>query len=167
VPREEDLVPGESILLRVTRHPIVLVERSWKAVALALIVVVVAMILKLQGSASDLRWFLTLAVLLLSLIYIDLQWIIWRSETFTITNERVILRRGVIGRFSRSIATDRVQDITTSQGVIGRMFGYGTVEVESAGKDSAEELRYVPDPNRFRNLLFEQVRPGQAPPAAR
>src|SRR5438445_3221482 len=107
------------------RHPIVLVQRSWKAITAALIVLVVAFVLKLHGGASDLRWFVTLAVVLLTLIYVDVQWLIWRSETYTITNERVILRRGLVGRYSRSIGLDRVQDVTSLQGIVGRVFGYG------------------------------------------
>jgi uncharacterized membrane protein YdbT with pleckstrin-like domain len=99
-------------------------------------------------------------VLLLLLIYLDIQYVRWRSETYTVTDQRVILRRGVLGRFTKSIALNRVQDITTSQGMFARMFGYGTIEVESAGKDGAEVLTFVPQAGEFRNAIFERIQPG-------
>ena len=72
----------------------------------------------------------------------------------------------MIGRFSRSIGIGRVQDVTTSQGLLGRVFDYGTVEIESAGKDGAEILAYCPDPQGFRNVLLEQLHPQGGQPGA-
>jgi uncharacterized membrane protein YdbT with pleckstrin-like domain len=152
-----DLGPGETLILRVTRHPIVLFQRAWKGLLLAVLLIVALVILPVHNNIADLRWFAILAVALLTLVYLELQFLAWRSESFTITNERVILRRGVISKFSRSIGLDRVQEVTTSQGVVGRMLGYGTIEVESAGKDSAEILTHVPRPDAFRAAIFEHL----------
>ena len=164
---DDELVPGETVLTVVRRHPILLIERVWKwAILVILVVVGGALVPNLTGAARDLRWFVLGAVVLLFLVFVDIQWIVWRSETYTITDQRVILKRGVIGRFSRSIGMSRVQDVTTSQRLFGRMFGYGTVEIESAGKDGAEVLTYVPRPAQFRNILFERLHgPGSQPAA--
>ncbi|HEV3231729.1 MAG TPA: PH domain-containing protein [Candidatus Dormibacteraeota bacterium] len=158
---DEDLIPGETHLLTVSRHPVVLLARTWKWVVLILLVVVVgAVFVNPQGGQlSNLRWFILAGLVLVLLVYLDVQYVIWRSETYTLTDQRVLLRRGVIGKFSRSISMARVQDVTTSQGLLGRLLDYGTVEVESAGQDGAEVLTYVPDPTRFRNLLFERLHP--------
>lgn len=163
---QDELVPGEEILLITRRHPILLIGRVWKLALLVLALAVLGGILPLTGPVRDLRWFIIAALVLLMLIFIDIQWIVWRSETFTITNERVILKRGVIGRFSRSIGMTRVQDVTITQRLFGRIFGYGTVEIESAGKDGAEILSYVPQPAHFRNVLFERLHGQGAQPAA-
>ena len=48
--------------------------------------------------------------------------------------KRILQRRGVLGKFSRSIGIARVQDVSTSQSVFGRLFDYGNVEIESAGR---------------------------------
>ena len=135
-----DLGPGENLVLRVTRHPIVLFQRAWKGLLLAAALVVVLVILPIHNILTDLRWFGILGVALLTLVYLELQYILWRSESFTITSQRVILKKGLVRKFSRSVGLDRVQEVTTSQGLFGRMLGYGTVEVESAGKDSTEIL---------------------------
>ena len=158
--QDRDLLPGESELLKVNRHPVVMVRRSALALAIGVVVLVAGAFLPLTDSIATLRWFALLVVLLGLLVYLDVQYIIWRSETVTITDQRVLLRRGVFGRFSRSIGMGRVQDVSTAQGFVGRLLNYGTVEVESAAADGAEILDHVPDPGRFRNVLFEHLRGG-------
>ena len=161
---DPELGPNEEVALRVTRHWIVLLQRAWKGLVLAAALIVVLVILPIHNTITNLRWFGVLAIVLLALVYLELCYITWRSESFTITNERVILRKGIIRKFVRSIGVDRVQEVSTNQGVFGRMLAYGTVEVESAGKDSTETLDHVPRPEAFRAALFEQIGPEAGTP---
>src|ERR1700680_1132034 len=167
---DRDLIPGETPLLHVNRHVLVLVARVLVPTLVLLAIVVAIWTLgdrpPLAASLRGLRPFLVLVLLLGLLVYLDLHYIIWRSETFTITDQRVILRRGVVGKFTRSISLARVQDVSTSQNLLGRIFDFGTVEIESAGKDGAEVLTYVPDPQHFRNVLFERLHGPSAPTGA-
>jgi uncharacterized membrane protein YdbT with pleckstrin-like domain len=160
---DRDLIPGENVLLHVNKHVLVLVRRILVP-TLAVLVIVVALLLVPLAALHDLRWFVVLVLLLGLFVYLDIQYIIWRSESYTISDQRVLLRRGVIGKYSRSVGIARVQDVTTSQGLLGRVFDYGTVEIESAGKDGAEILAYVPDPQGFRNVLLEQLHPSGGQP---
>jgi uncharacterized membrane protein YdbT with pleckstrin-like domain len=166
MPEDRDLIPGETILLHVNKHILVLVRRVLVPSLVALAIMVGLALLPLGSPLRDLKWFVILLVLLALFVYLDIQYIIWRSESYTISDQRVLLRRGVIGKFSRSIGIGRVQDVTTSQGLLGRVFDYGTVEIESAGKDGAEVLAYVPDPQDFRNVLLEQLHPLGGPQGA-
>ena len=54
------------------------------------------------------------------------------------------------------IPIDRVQDCTTKQSLIGRMLGYGRVEVDAAGAQGAEVLNHLPNPGAFRDQVFVQ-----------
>ncbi len=161
---DKDLIPGEVVQLQTNRHPLVLVRQVLVPALVVLAAAVVLALLPLTGSVRSLRWFGVLLLLLGLFVYLDLRYIVWRSVTYTITDQRILLRRGVLGRFSRSIGMSRVQDVSTSQGLVGRMFDYGDVEIESAGKDGAEILSYVPDPQHFRDVLFEHLH-GQPAPA--
>jgi len=152
-------MPDEVAILSVHPHVIVLVKRVWKGALLGLGLLVLLPLLPLTGSISQVRWFAEPVVLLLLLIYLDVRYIQWRSESYTITDRRVILKRGVVGKFTRSVSLDRVQDVTVSQGPLGRALGFGTIEVESAGRDSTEVLDHVPQPSAFRNALYERVHP--------
>jgi uncharacterized membrane protein YdbT with pleckstrin-like domain len=84
-------------------------------------------------------------------------WLRWTSSSFTITDQRVILDTGVLARGSRVIALDRVQDVATRQGLLGRALGYGRVEIDAAGSSGAEVLDHLPEPRRFRDEVFVQA----------
>ncbi|MFC4437084.1 MULTISPECIES: PH domain-containing protein [Natrialbaceae] len=60
------------------------------------------------------------------------------KTVFVITDRRVATRRGVFGVTVNTVALDRVQNTTVTQGSIGRLVGYGTVVIETAsGSDLA------------------------------
>ena len=84
-------------------------------------------------------------------------WIQWTANSFTLTDQRVILDAGFFNRSSKVIALDRVQDVSTRQGIPARLLGYGTVEIDSAGPSGAEVLDHVPGPHHFRDQVFVQA----------
>jgi uncharacterized membrane protein YdbT with pleckstrin-like domain len=155
VANNSDLLPNEERLLTVNRHPLVLVGRSYLVVVGGLIIIAGAALLPLPSPLIDLRWFVALLGALVVFVVVDVQYLRWRAESYTITDQRIITKRGVIGRFSRSVGLARVQDVTTSQGLLGRLFDYGTVEIDSAGRDGVEVLTFVPHPSEFRNVIYE------------
>jgi uncharacterized membrane protein YdbT with pleckstrin-like domain len=60
------------------------------------------------------------------------------------------------------IPLDRVQDVSTSQTVLGRILGYGTVEIDTAGTAGVETFGYVSRPDRVRDQVFVlSDRPGR------
>jgi uncharacterized membrane protein YdbT with pleckstrin-like domain len=147
---DKDLLPGETALLHINRHPLVLVKEVLGPTLVVLAISIVLILIRFS-------WFIVLAMLLGLFVYLDIRYIIWRSVTYTITDQRILQRRGVLGKFTRSIGIARVQDVSTSQSLFGRLFDFGNVEIESAGKDGAEIFTYVPDPEHFRDILFEQL----------
>ncbi|HMJ38097.1 MAG TPA: hypothetical protein VK606_00945, partial [Verrucomicrobiae bacterium] len=57
---------------------------------------------------------------------------------------------------------------TTKMSLLGRMLGYGRVEVDAAGAQGAEVLDHLPNPGSFRDQVFMQSekRRGVAPAGA-
>lgn len=52
-----------------------------------------------------------------------------------------------------SIWLDRVQDVMVRYGILGRIFGFGDIEVESAGTEGKIVFSSLPSPNK----LHEQI----------
>jgi uncharacterized membrane protein YdbT with pleckstrin-like domain len=149
-----DLLPGEHILASAQRHWVVLV-RPFALTLLAMAVSLVLLILlPIRG---ELQLFLILGVILVGIAVINLYYWGWRAHEYVLTDQRVILNEGILSKFSRSITIDRIQDLTTFQGLWGRAWGFGDIELESAGRDSAEVLSTVPHPQRLRNAIFAQI----------
>ncbi len=148
-----DLLPGENLILKLHQHWIFVAKQL--LVPLVLIVVVGIADLVIKGN-NGARQIATLAVVALALLWLIVVWIRWQSVTYTLTDQRIKIETGVFGRQSKMIPIDRVQDCTTRQSLIGRMLGYGRVEVDAAGAQGAEILLHLPNPGVFRDQVFVQ-----------
>jgi uncharacterized membrane protein YdbT with pleckstrin-like domain len=95
--------------------------------------------------------------LVLVLVLTVWPWISWRTRHYVFTNERVILQYGIFRRERRDIPLHRVNDHTMNQTLVDRMFGCGTLVIESAGERGQTTLRDVPKVQRVQSLLYELV----------
>ena len=55
------------------------------------------------------------------------------NTEYGITNKRLIIKRGIINLAVAEIPTDRIESIYCSQGLLGRIFHYGTVKFAGIG----------------------------------
>ncbi|WP_245528936.1 PH domain-containing protein [Beutenbergia cavernae] len=60
-------------------------------------------------------------------------WLAWRRLTFRITAEAVVMHSGVLFRRERDVRLDRVQAVDVTQPLLGRIFGFAALKIESAG----------------------------------
>ena len=155
-----DLLPGERMLASSSRHWVVLLRPIATTILAAVVLLVVLALLPLAG---ELRLFLMLGVVLAGILIINLYYWGWRAHEYVLTDQRVIINEGIVSKFSRSIAIDRIQDLTTFQGLWGRTWGFGDIELESAGREGAEMLSTVPRPQQLRNAIFAQIEARRRP----
>jgi uncharacterized membrane protein YdbT with pleckstrin-like domain len=160
------LLPGENLVLQQHPHWITLVRALILPVALVALVVVAD--LTFLNTTGQARLVVTLIAVALALLWLIVVWIRWQSITYTLTDQRVKIESGVFGRQEKVIPIDRVQDCTTRMSLLGRMLGYGRVEIDAAGAQGAEILENLPDPGEFRDQVFvhSEKRRGGPDPAA-
>ena len=154
-----NLLPGEKLILEDHPHWVTLVRTLIIPVVLILLVLWADFTFLLDNYGSmppHFRTFLTLAVFALALLWLIAVWIRWRSTSYTLTDQRIKIETGVFGRSEKVIPIDRVQDCTSKQSVLGRILGYGRVEVDAAGAQGAEILNHLPNPGTFRDQVFMQ-----------
>ena len=153
----KDLLPGERPILQANPHWITLVK-SLVVPVLLLIVVVVADLTVIRNTGVHLfRTFVSLGALAIALLWLIVVWIRWRSTSYTLTDQRIMIETGVFSRSEKIIPIDRVQDCSTRQSLFGRILGYGLVEVDAAGAQGAEVLDHLPNPDVFRDQVFVQT----------
>jgi membrane protein YdbS with pleckstrin-like domain len=58
----------------------------------------------------------------------------WFFSTYTLTNRRLITRHGILTRTGRDIPLMRINDVSYEHGLIDRLLGCGTLQIESAGE---------------------------------
>src|SRR5215217_3249865 len=83
----------------------------------------------------------------------------WRSRSWILTDRRLIRHTGVINIQERSIPLKNIQNVDYSASLVGRMFNYGNLRVESAGDsdDDAEQMHNVGRAGEFRAMIFEAM----------
>src|SRR5712691_3430926 len=165
-----NLLPGENLIVKDHPHWVVLI----KSVLIPVVLVILVLIADFTVLGPDniyvphLRTYLSLGVLALALLWLIVVWIRWQSTAYTLTDQRIKIETGVFGRQEKIIPIDRVQDCTTKMSLLGRMLGYGRVEVDAAGAQGAEVLDHLPNPGTFRDQVFmvSEKRRGVAPSGA-
>jgi uncharacterized membrane protein YdbT with pleckstrin-like domain len=77
----------------------------------------------------------------------------WINNRLILTNLRASRQRGIIGKTIMEIGLTQVQDVKVSFGIIGRIFGFGTLEIESAGTFGKIVFRGIPSPMSVKRLI--------------
>jgi uncharacterized membrane protein YdbT with pleckstrin-like domain len=71
------------------------------------------------------------------------------ATTYSISNQRLHIRRGIIARHVQETRLERVQNVNTDQSVLERMLQVGTVDFDTAGTgDSDFAFRGVAQPEK-------------------
>ncbi len=68
--------------------------------------------------------FYSIAVSIIGFLIVELY---RRSHKYIITNLRIIFKGGVITKRARTLRYDKIADLGTEQGVLGQIFGFGTI----------------------------------------
>ena len=72
------------------------------------------------------------------------------STELVATDRRIIYKRGLIRRFTAEMNMEKVETVLVEQGILGRIFGYGTITIRGTG-GGMEPLPNIDDPLTFRN----------------
>jgi uncharacterized membrane protein YdbT with pleckstrin-like domain len=96
------------------------------------------------------------AALLFALIRGVWPLLVWRCTHYVFTDERVLLQQGVLARERRDVPLNRINDHAMSQSVLDRVFGCGTLTIDSIG-DQAAVLVSLPRVQEQQTLLYELI----------
>lgn len=80
----------------------------------------------------------------------------WRTTHFIVTTDRLIAREGVIKRTGIDIPMTRINSVQFEHGLLDRVFGCGTLIVESA---SHEPLKFddIPAVEKVHTVIYREV----------
>ncbi|MGH3024568.1 MAG: PH domain-containing protein [Gaiellaceae bacterium] len=111
------------------------------------------------GVGAGISLLLALAVVVVTLAWGLLETIRWK---YTITNRRVFVRHGLITVNEQTARLERVQDLLLRQSLFDRLFGVGTLEIDTAGSEGgALEFKALRSPAEVREILDSAVRDQQ------
>jgi uncharacterized membrane protein YdbT with pleckstrin-like domain len=132
-----DLHDGEQIIFE--GHP------SWRATlgfylqGLLGVFVVGAVIALVTALSDEVKWGLVAAVVVGGAALVILIGFLRRIATvYTITNQRLRIKRGILSKRIQQTRIDRVQNVNTDQSLLDRLLRVGTVDFDTAGTDDSD-----------------------------
>lgn len=98
------------------------------------------------------------AVTLLGIVLALSRYLVWTNTRYVITTDELYKKRGIVSRDVTQFRLDRVQNTTLEQTGVGRVLGYGTLTVFTAGSGGPElTFEHVPQPERASSLLSDRL----------
>jgi uncharacterized membrane protein YdbT with pleckstrin-like domain len=155
-PREIDeyLLPTERRIIRVRQHW----ASAWVDVTQTSLFVLLMVVAERYLPDGVLIDNVTYYLALVAVVRFTVIVLLWWTERIVVTDKRMMLSRGVITHRLGMMPLSKVTDLTFERTMAGRMLGYGTVIVESAGQNQAfEKIKYVPRPEEVYEAISEMI----------
>jgi uncharacterized membrane protein YdbT with pleckstrin-like domain len=148
---EKLLSPGERVEREFRPH--------WKMliapVALLLLSIVVAITFTVVAEVDGaLGWAVPFGAVILGLAFGAKSWVDWLFTKYIITNERLVIREGLIARRGKEIPLERIDNVAFSQTVGERILRSGDLIVESAGQDGQSRYSDIPHPEETQSFIY-------------
>ena len=94
-------------------------------------------------------------------------WIKRLATDYTVTNERLHIRKGIVARHVQETRLERVQNVNTSQNILERILQIGTVDFDTAGTDDYQfQFSGVAQPEKVVAAVDRAQRTSSQGPAA-
>lgn len=144
----------EHVLMVVHQHLFVLVGKIFLAVLFMVVVAAAVTAAYLYMPAQPYVPFGYLLVLLV-LPLIWWQQLVWSNHAYVLTNWRIIQMVGVFNKEVVDSLLEKVNDVKTEQSFLGRIFGYGDIEILTASEQGANIFRMIARPLEFKVAMLD------------
>lgn len=99
------------------------------------------------------------AILGIGLIIIAGAYLSVKNTKYVVSNEGLYVKKGVLSRSVQKIGFNKVQNISFSQGITGNYFGYGNVEISTAGGSGVEmRFRSIKEPKKVQEKINNRMK---------
>jgi uncharacterized membrane protein YdbT with pleckstrin-like domain len=151
------LLPHEQEVITVRKHPAVLLAPvAWAVIGLVIAALLSDTVLRHDSGLTWIVWAIW------GIVFLRFLWaaITWAVDYFVVTSHRFIETSGLFSRKVAMMPLAKVTDMTFERSFLGRMLGYGTFILESAGQDQAlSRVDHIPYPEQLYlevcSLLFK------------
>jgi uncharacterized membrane protein YdbT with pleckstrin-like domain len=155
-----DVMQGESVVWKgnPSWKGLLLYYIKWTVISLLPAALWVALD-RTMDSPPSATIFIAVTVLGLVMTY-AIGWIKRTTTRYTITDQRIHIRTGIVSRQEHSTQLARVQNVNISQSIFQRMLGIGDVDWDTAGTEESGadfRLRSVDDPSSIVRVVDQAL----------
>ena len=151
------LLPLEQLVVTLRQHPAKLLPDVAMAVGGLLAAIAVSVISRAPQGAYLALWLLELFLILRAVWRVAS----WAVQYLVVTQKRLILTSGVLGRKVTALPLAALQSLAFSRSAGGRLFGYGAFTLEADGQARAV-IDYIPYPDQIYLEIYRLLYPEEA-----
>jgi len=144
---ERHLLEGERVVYKTRLHWILFLRPALVIIAGIALAVVLRPV-----QDPPWIWLIGAGVVVIGAAWALVHYVELMTSEFAVTTSRLILKVGLISRYTTELLLSKVESIGIQQGLIGRMLGFGDLIVTGTG-GAREVFRRVRDPIGFRNRV--------------
>lgn len=150
----KSLPEGEHLLV-LAPYPTIVRAASWGTLAVVGVLPVVWLFWDaLFGDLSSAMAILLLGLSVSGILVFLVSQVHMQTTEFGLTTRRVLYKRGIFTRFSNEIPLRSIENTQLRQGLIGRIFNFGRLEITGSG-GSPVETTLVQNPTKLRAEIAE------------
>ncbi len=135
------LKKDEKILIIIRQHWIKLVPSFF-----AWLLLTIALLWWLHNALSFI-------IILLTAIYPMVEYINWKYNLWAVTNMRVVDENGFFTRYSKESPLDKINNVEYDQPVLGRVLGYGNVDIQTAAEMGQTKYTLIHHPKLLKDTI--------------
>ncbi len=147
------LQPGETVALVVRKHWLVLVKPTLALMTILFYLPVRHV--KLLGFEALLNLVLPYAAVA-SVAFFLYRYLDRSVNIWAVTDRRLIDEWGILTHRSKENPLDKINDIVVGQTILGRIFGYGSISVQTAATAGETLITFVEKPEELKQVLNAQ-----------
>ena len=156
------LANGEVIAVRTRQHwlaPVFGAARPFAIFVASVVIFILGSNLSQNDFSGTLRTaftYLAIAGVILSLLWMGLVIWRWSAQDYLVTNMRVIKVEGIINKHSADSSLEKINDAVLDQSLVGRMFGFGDLDILTANEESVDRYKWLHKAASFKKEMLNQ-----------
>jgi uncharacterized membrane protein YdbT with pleckstrin-like domain len=83
-------------------------------------------------------------------------WLHWWNDIYVVTNRRIIQIAGIINKHTIDSSLEKINDLVLTQSILGRMLGYGDLEILTGSELGVNLLKRIAEPVHFKTEMLNQ-----------
>ncbi len=116
----------------------------------------IAVVVCFPQAPAPVAWVLG-AVVLVPVLWLAGRALRWRGISLIVTTQRLVLRRGIVGRDVRQLRLQRISEVHSNQTIFERIVGAGRLVVELQGESQRITVDDVRRPRSLQRLLTNRL----------
>ena len=92
-------------------------------------------------------------LVVLAILYWLIRYYTWKVNIWVVTNFRVIDETGLLNHFAKESPLDKINNVSYHQTLMGRLFNFGHVEIQTAAQVGATDYYNVNHPKRLKDTI--------------